>query len=381
MQPQTYNRTVKAVVLNRVLLVLGFLGIYDAGLLSLEKILHIDLPCGNGGGCAVVANHPSSWWFGIPVAFFGLFGYLALTALAVIRATQDVEEWKPTVTLGYVFAGVGAVISLLLQYQSIFQIHAICLYCMGSAINMILTLIAYALLAQALAKQPKEGRKPGVDAALAGALALAVIVALPAEASALKRGTGAVQVDPALVGKVGLIPDHPNQYGDPKAPITVVEFADLCCPSCQLNTPKMHDFVDLHPGKIRVIYRHFPLPMHKMGQTAAAMAEYAADQNKFWQFALALMSKRQEPQSTDELLAAAEASGLNTKDMLNRLGNDKDPIYTRLKIDKAAADQLGVNSTPTFVIEAPGQNPEVAKAGGVFDTLTSGPYQKILEGK
>jgi protein-disulfide isomerase len=395
---------VKAVVLNRVLVVLGFIGIYIAGLLSLEKMLNIELPCGPSGGCATVSSHPSAFWLGLPVAYFGLFGYLVLTLIAVLRAIQPADEMKPLVTLGYIISAIGAALSLYLQYTALFVIKAVCPFCLASAITMILTLIFHALLAQAVrtseAAPAAAGAAPGespyarpeeqvvenpsrrskLDVVLPIALALAVPTILFAQASSMKQANGTTNLTEEKK-QVPLIPDRPNQYGAANAPITIVEWADLCCLSCQRNAPKIKEFINQHPGRIRVIFRHFPLPMHKQASTAAAMAEYAADKGKFWDFAMAVMAPEKEPQSVDELLAAANTAGLNIEDMLKRMENEKDPIYERIKRDKEAAHQLGISSTPTFLVMAPNMETKVARANAVFEMLSSPEYRKILEGK
>jgi protein-disulfide isomerase len=223
-------------------------------------------------------------------------------------------------------------------------------------------------------------RRSKLDVVLPIALALAVPTILFAQASSMKQANGTTNLTEEKK-QVPLIPDRPNQYGAANAPITIVEWADLCCLSCQRNAPKIKEFINQHPGRIRVIFRHFPLPMHKQASTAAAMAEYAADKGKFWDFAMAVMAPEKEPQSVDELLAAANTAGLNIEDMLKRMENEKDPIYERIKRDKEAAHQLGISSTPTFLVMAPNMETKVARANAVFEMLSSPEYRKILEGK
>jgi len=378
---QTYNPTVKANLYNRILIVLGFVGLYIAGLLSLEKLINLELPCGTGGGCQTVANHPSALWGGIPVAYFGFFAYLALAGLAALRGFQGVRESKGLVPVGYAIAAVGVVISLYLQYTSLFVIKAFCPFCMASAITMILTLIVYALLSNSLSVDEPETKVQGVDKILPLALGVVVALTLAGQGAVMKRSVPTVEDADSRVNEVELIPADAHSFGDPKAPITVVEFADLCCPSCQRNSPKLKHFITEHPGKIRMIYRHFPLSMHKQAIPAAAISEYAAEKGKFWQFAMAIMEPQKEPETVDELLSAATAAGLDVAEVANRMGNENDPIYQRIQRDKSVADKLGINSTPTFIVMTQGQANKIAKASSIFDLLDSDPYKKIIQGK
>ena len=80
------------------------------------------------------------------------------------------------------------------------------------------------------------------------------------------------------------------------APITIVEFADLQCPSCRAGYPKVKEIVSRANGKIRMIFRHFPLsgPEHNMALPAAAIAEYAATKDKFYDFVSAIYAAEPE---------------------------------------------------------------------------------------
>jgi protein-disulfide isomerase len=321
---------------------------------------------------------------GMPVAYFGFAAYFVLLCLALMRATTAPSTWRPLVVLGTVMAGFGALTSLYLQYTSLFVIKAFCPFCMASAITMIATLVTYVLLLQSLPSTATDGAESGggrTDTVMTEGLAVAVVTILSVQTAMLKKSTGAVEL-PTDRLNVELIPaTNRKQYGIDSAPVTVVEFADLCCPSCQINSPKLKALANQYPGRMRIIYRHFPLPMHVQGDTAAAMGEYAQTKGKFWEFAMALMSLQAEPKEVEQLLAAAKAADLDTKDMIKHLEDDNDPIYKAIQNDKDAANKLGVNSTPTFIVSIAGVKPQVAKAQAVFELLDSPPYKKLLENK
>lgn len=386
MQPTPSKGFFRPDILNLVLLVLGFIGIFDASLLTAERALGLNLACGVNGGCSAVASDPSAFWFGIPVAYIGLAAYTTLTCLAAYRAIIGVGKDRWLVYVGYAMAAGGAAISLFLQYTMFFKIKAFCPYCFGSAVNMILQLITYALLANAISVsttadaeiQPTKG-----GASWVGVCSLATVVAVMMGFTVLQSQRHDVVVPQNKIEQVGLMPkDDIHGYGDPKSKITIVEFADLCCIHCQELTPKLHQFIDLHRGKIWTVWRHFPLMhAHEQAVTAALVSEYAAEKGKFWDYADALMAPNTEPTTSAEVLKPAADLGFDVNDILKRIQDSNDKVYEYVHRDLNAANQLGIQSTPTFFIMVDGMPTKVVVAATLFDTLTSSPYKELLAQK
>jgi uncharacterized membrane protein len=95
--------------------------------------------CGTSGGCETVQTSQWAVVLGMPVAFYGVVGYLAVlvVALAALRpAALPQRGWN---TLLAALASVGFLFTLYLTYLELFVIHAICRWCVGSA--AIITLI------------------------------------------------------------------------------------------------------------------------------------------------------------------------------------------------------------------------------------------------
>jgi len=376
-QTATYTRGVKAILLNRILLVLSFIGLFVAGALSIEKLMNVSLPCGNTSGCDKVAAHPSSMLFGvIPVAYIGLAGYILFAALAIIRSMKTPWDVR-LVNLGFGAAAFGAAFSLYLQYISFFTIHAVCPYCLTSAITMIATFVVYFLLTQAVkADPPPAGDLSKPDTFLIGGLPFLVIVAL-----ALLGGTKAdSHLDKGKIelNMANLVPANPNSFGPADAPITVIEFADMCCPTCQRTAPKLKEFAIDHSKSIRVIFRNYPLKKHEFSHLAALMGEYAGEKGKFWDFTMSVMGLNREPDSATELFEIAKSVGLDTDDLRKRLLDNKDPIYDLLATDISVADKVGVDSTPSFIILAKGVEP-TSCGSNVVDKLKEPAYAKLLQ--
>jgi len=97
------------------------------------------IKCGASGGCETVQTSQWAVFLGMPVAFYGVVGYLALlvVALAALRPTALAQRTWNLLLLG--LATVGVVFTAYLTYVELFLIHAICRWCVGSAV--IITLI------------------------------------------------------------------------------------------------------------------------------------------------------------------------------------------------------------------------------------------------
>lgn len=76
-------------------------------------------------------------------------------------------------------------------------------------------------------------------------------------------------------------------YGNPTAPVTIVEFSDLECPFCARLHTTLKQVVDESNGGVNWEYRHLPLPMHQNARPAAIAAECVArlkNNEAFWQY-------------------------------------------------------------------------------------------------
>ncbi len=118
-------------------LLLATLALIGLGIATYLTVVHYggDEPfcLAGGGGCSKVQDSDYAELAGIPVPVIGLFGYLTLLAAAAIPG--DLGRF------GGVFAAlVGFGFSVYLTYLELFEIEAICQWCVGSAVVMTLAL-------------------------------------------------------------------------------------------------------------------------------------------------------------------------------------------------------------------------------------------------
>ncbi len=78
-------------------------------------------------------------------------------------------------------------------------------------------------------------------------------------------------------------PGNGPSWGSANAPVTIVEFSDFQCPFCSRVIPTIKKIKENFPGKVRIVWRNFPLPFHQDAPLAAEAALAANAQGKFWE--------------------------------------------------------------------------------------------------
>ena len=135
--------------------------------------------------------------------------------------------------------------------------------------------------------------------------------------------------------------------GKADAPITVIEFSDFECPYCRRAQATLKAVKNAYGDKVRFVFRHYPLPFHKLAPKASEGSQCAADQGKFWPFHDALF--------TD----GAELTPAALKKLAGKLTLDQAKFDTcldsgrhaeRVAQDSAEGKRLGISGTPTFFI-------------------------------
>lgn len=121
---------------------LSLLGLFVAAYLFLYKAGYIGtLACGTGG-CETVQLSPYSVFLGIDVALYGVAGYLMLFALSLLglRPALRSRAWPDRALI--VLSGFGVAFTLYLTWLELFVIHAICRWCVTSAVIISLIFLA-----------------------------------------------------------------------------------------------------------------------------------------------------------------------------------------------------------------------------------------------
>ncbi len=135
--------------------------------------------------------------------------------------------------------------------------------------------------------------------------------------------------------------------GNKNAPVSLVVFSDFQCPFCSKVQPLLDEILKNNPDKVKIVFKHLPLKMHKQAEPAALATIAAHEQGKFWQMhdALFALGKKINKKSIEK---AAEGIELDMdkfkKDLASPATQDK------LKKDMIDAGKAGVSGTPTLFI-------------------------------
>jgi protein-disulfide isomerase len=133
--------------------------------------------------------------------------------------------------------------------------------------------------------------------------------------------------------------------GNPKAKITIIEYADFQCYYCIQFDAVMRSIVK--EADVRWIYRHFPLGNHEYAGMAAEASECAGDQGKFWEYSDGLFALKGNF-SDKAFVQIAQKTGLNTASFEKCLKSGKhiSTIAAQLKEGR----NINIKATPTFYI-------------------------------
>ena len=122
--------------ITRLQLIFVVAGIGIAGYLTYVKLFAIEPYCAGVGNCEAVQTSPYADLLGVPVAIWGLLTYLVLLALVLVKRTDWRGLGHPAGMATFLVTMVGVIFSAYLTYLELAVIHAICPWCVGSAVVM-----------------------------------------------------------------------------------------------------------------------------------------------------------------------------------------------------------------------------------------------------
>jgi len=167
--------------------------------------------------------------------------------------------------------------------------------------------------------------------------------------------------------------------GDARARVALIEFSDFQCPFCGKFVREAwpdieRDFV--RTGKIRLIFRNFPLVIHSLAQPAAESALCAMRQGQFWPMHDRLFAdqSRLDP-ATIRGYAQALGMELNQFDACVSGHETRDHVRT----DAELAKTLGVGGTPTFLVGVLLPNGSIKGAEWIGGALSYEEFKKVID--
>lgn len=150
----------------------------------------------------------------------------------------------------------------------------------------------------------------------------------------------------------GNIGDH--VFGNKDAKVRLIEYGDFQCPGCRDAAPVLKEISEKYKADVAFIYRNFPLAMHGNARTAAATAEAAGLQGKYWEMHDKLFSTQDEwselsgSTRLDAFTNYATGLGLDKQQFLNDIEGSR--IAAKIAFDQALGSKAGVTGTPTIFV-------------------------------
>ena len=361
---------------------LSLLGIGLAGYLV---FLHLGLMrgellggavCGGSGvfNCHVVTA--SSWgsFLGMPLALWGVVGYVTVLALSLLGLQSS--EWAThALILIFALAVLFVGIDLVLLAVMAFVLRFYCLLCLVSYVmNLVLLVVsgrslerpwprAMSELGASLGALVPSSRRPATSLfwgimlvgllGSAGVAASTTFVSRGSLGSVRKQMREFVSKQPRVSVEVTNDPT----LGPSHAPLQIIEFSDFLCPACQRASKMNTIIVASHRRDAAFIFKHFPLDsscnekisrmVHPGACRVAAASECVHLQGKFWPFH-DLIFEQGQPYNVVNLEGDVERLGVDMSQF--RACMESGQGLEAVKRDIAEAGKIGVVSTPTYII-------------------------------
>lgn len=178
--------------------------------------------------------------------------------------------------------------------------------------------------------------------------------------------------DNVTPSKSNIVPISDHILGNQDAKIILVEYSDFQCPACGAYHPIVKQLNLELAGRIKFVYRHFPLTqIHSNARLAALFSEAAGKQNKFWEMHDVLFENQNkwsdDKDAKDLFIEYARSLNLDIEKFKNDLASDD--VKGKVEEDFQSGVKLGVNSTPSFFLNGTKlQNPKNYEA-----------FKKLLE--
>jgi protein-disulfide isomerase len=191
--------------------------------------------------------------------------------------------------------------------------------------------------------------------------------AAPAVGAADTNKLGQTSPSPAASKKPKTVSASDHIRGNKNAKVTLITYSDYECPFSKNFEPTVKQLLDIYGDKIKLIFRHYPLPFHANAQKEAEASECAAQlggNDVFWKYSDAIFGRTTSNGTgfpLDNLGPLAAELGMNQQQFQSCLDSGK---YEKLVKDSVAEGQgAGVQGTPsTFIVDAKGNNELVVGA-------------------
>lgn len=141
--------------------------------------------------------------------------------------------------------------------------------------------------------------------------------------------------------------------GDPDSGVVLIEYADFQCPGCASVFPALQQVKQEFEGEFAFVFRHFPLTnIHPNAMAAHRAAEAAGKQGQFFEMHDILYARQQQWSTVSDAPSLFESYAEELQLNMDQYRTDvaSQEVFDAISRDQDSGNQLGVNSTPTFLL-------------------------------
>lgn len=199
------------------------------------------------------------------------------------------------------------------------------------------------------AEQKEKLKKYGIWVAII----IACVVGLGVLVKLAESGGTTPTNEPQVMNNIPKVSETDVILGDKNAKVTIIEYGDFECPTCAKYNPILNQVLEENQGRVKIVYRYFPLNNVHPNARISAQAAYAANkQGKFSEMKDELFNKQsswskiKDPRET--FTAYAVGIGLDGDKFTEDMNSDE--AKEAILASERKAMGIGIQSTPTFIL-------------------------------
>ena len=320
--------------------------------------------------CDGASRSTVSQFWGIPLAYWGIFFYLTVLFLTIVDKLKNIkflkflEVFKEPRAYITALGTVAFICSMILAGESLFKIHKLCVLCVITyIIDLIIALVASSGTFSQIVKDFKTTFIDFIDGAKKYTKTFIVLVIMAVSFLCYSGITynfiPHVKKQKAIL-KYRKITYNPyrvkgNMLGAENADVVIELYSDYVCPLCYIHNIMLHQAVKDF-SNIKIVHHNYPfdkecnpyisINMHPNACFMAKGAIAARKQGNYWEMASLLYEN--QPIKTDEMMKLAEQLGFDKNKFMTDFNSEDTAKEIEQELEKAA--DLEIDSTPTMYV-------------------------------
>jgi protein-disulfide isomerase/uncharacterized membrane protein len=330
------------------------------GILDSAWLLYVHLTGSTQGcqvtetvNCSLLQLHTYSEWFDIPIPVFSMLFYVFVLIVALrVKKEKPQDPTRPIVYL-FLLSLLSILSTIYMASISYFVLKTLCPFCfvlyVVSIGFFVVTFLPFRRLQNPWGYLVRYDVKRAHHSPWFIWPAIVMIVTLVVGHQVF-RDRAEVQ---SAANKIDT--ETTRMLGSPDAAVTITTFSDFECPHCRLAAEMFHELVSQMQGRVKVVYKFYPLDrtcnpaggMHQHSCAAARAAYCASVQEKFWPFH-DLVYANQTQLSDGSFFQFAQSLQLDVREFENCWKNAGS--LAPVEKDIGQGNQLGVQGTPAIYL-------------------------------